>query len=222
MKEMKPDGERGHDRGVHVGGERDHGPYRSRSSWRRLVAAVLSAAGLASEPGTRRVAAPLQRRGRHRPASQRQRQRRHQRGRQVEAAVVRRGQHLAAVLGDQPVLDLALGQAVVHQVLDEGTLAVGLRRLGGQGQRRAAHRAHDLVLHGAEGGARLAVGGRRRGRSRQGQQHDQNAERAPHDLPSTKGATSRRMNASSTGPRLTAATRPRGSITIVSGTPATP
>ena len=78
----------------------------------------------------------------------------------VHALVAGEGEHAVAELGHEGLLDLVLGAAGVDLALDEGALAVGLGGLGGERQRRAAHRAHHLVLHVGQSGPG-AVGGQR-------------------------------------------------------------
>ena len=139
---------------------------------------------------------------------------------EVGVLVAGQGQHAVAELGHQGALDLVLGAAGVHLALDERALAVGLRSLGGQRERRAAHRAHHLVLHVGQGGLR-AVGGQRGrcgGEQRRGGQEA--GQRAPHAASLRSGATVRRRNSSSTGPRCRAATRPRGRSRRSRGSPA--
>ena len=95
--------------------------------------------------------------------------------------------------------------------LDEGALAVGLRCLGGELERRAADRAHHLVLHVAERGAWGSRPRARPARPRAGErrgERDRSARLTTAPLSSGRHAASR-MNSSSTGPRRTAATRPR-------------
>ncbi len=75
----------------------------------------------------------------------------------------------------------------VDLALDEGALALGLRRLGGEVERRAAHRAHHLVLDVAQGGPR--AGGRADGARERAQQRARAGQGAPHDaLPAAAAA----------------------------------
>ena len=72
----------------------------------------------------------------------------------VVSLVARQREHRVAELGGQRRLDLVLGAAIVDQGLDVLALLDRLRRLGGQGQRRAADRAHHLVLDVGQRGLR--------------------------------------------------------------------
>ena len=134
----------------------------------------------------------------------------------VEAAARGDGEHPRPVLRLELRLDLLLRAPLVDPALDELALAVGdggLRDV----ERRAALRAHHLVLDVGQRRARRR-GERRRGGEQQREDERGGGEQPPHHAFSAISfGRVRSSHAWSTGPRRLAAMRPLRSITNVSG-----
>ena len=182
----EPDRERGQDGGVGLGGR--HCQSRRASSRSTRCWSSLDSSGAAAAGAVVRAPAPA----RHEHEQGAQRGEHDDRGHDVDSpvhTVTGRGQrkHVGAVLGHQVLLDLVLGLALGDLGADEVALAVGLGRLG-HVERRAADRAHDLVLDVAQRRA-----GRGRGRRRGGGQreHGDEGEELLHE--DSSGPTLRRQ-----------------------------
>jgi hypothetical protein len=115
---------------------------------------------------------------------------------EVEAVTRRHVEDARPELLHHRVLDLLLLVPARDERLDEGSLAVGLRRVGDV-QRSAADVAHHLVLDVMEGGARRDRQGGGGRQERQGERDGCNRS-SRHERPSSSGITFVRMNASST------------------------
>src|SRR4051812_48150487 len=139
-------------------------------------------------------------------------------GGQAEALVLGRGEDALAVLGDEGILDLVLGLALVDQADDLAALGVGLRGLGDL-QRDAAGDAHDLGLDGVERGLGRGRGGRGRGDGQEREQRGEDGEdvcaQAAHERRALAIAAVR--NFSEIWPREIATILPWRLITNVSG-----